>query len=184
MASTPKNIKIPAADRDHMNAFLIRFLEGITQNGMGEVEKLRSKLAISYYTLLILSVVMFAVGIALLTSSMFTSMNTDSGRDLGAAGIAGGLGVVDLLSLFILRPVQRIQGLMGDMSQITLAINSYQTQVGLRLLEADSDDSSTLGEAADHINKAAQESIGLIQVYFEARSKTDKNKNPAIETSA
>ena len=70
----------------------------------------------------------------------------------------------------MLRPVQRIQGLMGDMSQITLAINSYQTQVGLRLLEADSDNSETLGQAADHINKAAKDSIDQIQVYFEARS--------------
>ena len=170
MAAIPPSIKVPVADREAMNSKLLKFLEDTMQNGKSEVEKLRSKLAISYYVLLVLSIVMFGVGIALLSVSVYASIGSPSGNDLRAAGITGGLGIVDLVSLFILRPVQRIQGLMGDMSQITLAINSYQTQLGLRLLEANSDEPATLGEAATHINKAAQESINLIQLYFEARS--------------
>lgn len=59
------------------------------------------------------------------------------------------------------------------MSQIVIALNGYQTQVGLRLMEMDSTNRKAIGEAAGYISDAARESIKIIQDYFEsAAAKT------------
>jgi hypothetical protein len=60
---------------------------------------------------------------------------------------------------------------MGDMSQIIVSINSFQSQVALRLLEMDVEDRATIGTAAIRIGEAAKESIKLVQDYFEATTK-------------
>ena len=158
-------------ERTGANQRLWAYLESTLSEGRTEVTRLRNGLNVSYWALVILSVIMFGVGIGLLIVPIYLGVRNPSGEELGASGITGGLGIVDLVALFLLRPIQRIQGLMGDMSQITLAINSYQTQVGLRLLQTDADDRGTMGKAADDIKEASRNSIDLIQVYFEARKR-------------
>jgi len=60
---------------------------------------------------------------------------------------------------------------MGDMSQITMAINSFRIQVGLRLIEMNSNNRATVGQAAEHVSNAAKDSIKLVQDYFEGKEK-------------
>jgi hypothetical protein len=62
-----------------------------------------------------------------------------------------------------------MHGIMGDMSQIIMALNSYQTQVGLRILEMNTEKRDTFGIAADKISTAASDSIKLIEEYFEKK---------------
>jgi len=88
--------------------------------------------------------------------------------------ITGGLGIADLAGLFLFRPADRIQALMGDMSQITMTLNSFQTQVGLRLLEMRADDPATVGTAADDIRRASEASVRLVEEYFEAKAEEAK----------
>ena len=57
---------------------------------------------------------------------------------------------------------------MGDITQINIALNSYRTQVELRLWEMDvNTDRKSIGVAADKIEKVAEKIILLIQKYFE-----------------
>jgi hypothetical protein len=58
---------------------------------------------------------------------------------------------------------------MGDISQIILALNSYQTQVGLRLMELDVTNRPSMGQTAINVSEAAKESIKLVQDYFESK---------------
>ena len=58
---------------------------------------------------------------------------------------------------------------MGDMSQIALSLNSYQTQVGLRLLEMDVENRSEMSKAADQVGTTAISIIKLVQDYFERK---------------
>jgi len=79
-----------------------------------------------------------------------------------------------LVTLYFFRPVTRLQTLMGDMGQITIAFSSFQTQVALFLLETDKDDRRTMGKAAQNIGKAACSGVELIQHYFEPEERHEE----------
>lgn len=79
----------------------------------------------------------------------------------------GGLGIAVLVLLFLYRPVERIHNLMIDLSKLTIMTNSYQQQVGLRLLEVNLEDRETLDKAAAKINEAATNTTNLIGEYYE-----------------
>ena len=153
-------------ERKKDNRDLIRFLQNTMKNGRSEVDGLRKKLGYTYWILVGLSLVMFGLGIALL-SVPFLATTYQSNIERSESIIAAGFGIADLTALFLFRPVERIHRLMGDMSQITLAINSFQSQEALILLEMDISKRETMGKAAERIKEAANDSIGLIQTYFE-----------------
>jgi hypothetical protein len=84
------------------------------------------------------------------------------------AFVAAGFGLADLTALFLFKPIERIHRLMGDMSQITLALTSFQTQVELRLIQMDASNRSSVGDTAQAIAEVAPAAIKLIQDYFES----------------
>jgi|GEM_PF-1624414 len=154
----------------------IDYLQITMQNGTEELNRLRIKLSVSYWIIITLSVIMFFVGIALLlipAMAAFTEINTLQSL------IAGGFGVADLTGLFLFRPIEKIQKIMGDMSQIILIISSYQTQAGLRLMQMDVHNRPTLGQAAEKINMVTSESVKMIQKYFEVKDDLPKQAAPA-----
>jgi hypothetical protein len=77
--------------------------------------------------------VMFALGIVLISVPVVCAFREDISKL--KSFIAAGFGIADLEALFLFRPLERICGLMGDMSQIILPLNSFQTQVGMPLME-------------------------------------------------
>lgn len=155
-------------ERKKANQFIVSHLQATMKDGRRELGGLRGKLSFTFVVIVILSIIMFIVGIVLLSVPFIHAFaNEDKGKTLQSV-IAAGFGITDLAALFFFRPIERIHGLMGDMGQITLAINSFQTQVSLRLLEMNKDDRGTVGKAAERINAAAKDSIKLIQDYFEA----------------
>lgn len=66
--------------------------------------------------------------------------------------IGGTLGITDIAIVLAFKPVERIHDLMGDMNQISMAINSYQQQVALRIIQFDSKDPTSIDHAAEEIN--------------------------------
>lgn len=153
------------------NHALIDYLFANLQDGQEEVLRLRQKFAITYYTIVVLSVVMFAAGIVLLSVPALSAFRGQIAETQSI--IAAGFGLGDILLLFLLRPISRLQNLMGDMGQITIAFNSFQAQMALRLLQTNADEKETLGEAAKTIGVSAQASIKLIEEFFEL-AETDK----------
>jgi hypothetical protein len=157
-------------ERKKANDFIVRQLQVNMSDDKGELGGLRKKLSATYWIIVSLSIVMFALGIVLLCVPIVAAFG---GRieELKSL-IAAGFGIADLATLFLFRPLDRIHGTMGDMSQIIMAINSFQTQVCLRLMEMDATSRQTIGQAAEKISEAATNSIKLIQDYFEARALT------------
>ena len=153
-------------ERARANAQALRHLQDAFVEGRRDLAALRAKLSISYIVIVVLSILMFLVGIALLSVPAIAALRGQIG-DLQSL-IAGGFGIADLAALFLFRPIERINALMGDMSQLIVAINSYQTQVSLRLLEMRLDDRPTVGRAAESIGKAATECVKTIQDYYES----------------
>lgn len=159
------------------NAWLADYLEGILQDGATEVKGLRRRLTISYWVVIVLSVVLFIIGVVLLSVPALAAFRGDV-SELNAV-IAGGFGLADLAALFLFRPIKQVRQIMGDLGQITVAVNAYQTQVALHLLAMDANDKPTIIKAAEFVNEAATSVIRLIQEYFE--EDTLKEPQPAEE---
>lgn len=149
------------------NQELADSLKSVVAENKSELSRLRDKLSYTYWIIIILSVLMFFVGIVLLSIPVFAVVSDQI--DKLDSLIAAGFGIADLVTLFLFRPLFRIHNIMGDMSQITLALNSYQLQVGLRLMEMEIHDRDSLGKAAQDIDSAAVSSIKLVQRYFEQK---------------
>jgi len=154
-------------ERGMANLKLMTYLDETLANGMREVKMLQRKLAFSYWISVALSILMFLVGLILLSVPFITAFY-GKGTEWQSA-ISGSLGIVDLVALFLIGPLNRIHKLMGNIAQVTIAINSFQNQVALRLLELNKDDRKSIGKAAKYIDNAARESIELIQQYFEEK---------------
>jgi len=112
---------------------------------------------------------MFVSGVILLLVAGFKEWIPNNTSETTDTLALGGLGIIDLTTLFLFKPIKRIHNLMGDMTQITIEVNGYQTQVSLRLLEADRNDRNTFGIAAESIKATAKSSIETIEKYFESK---------------
>jgi len=166
-ASTETGNMISADERMKANEFIVQFLQNIMNDGKEELGKLRRKLSVTYWVIIFLSIIMFVVGIVLVSVPAIAAFRGDI--DQLQSLITAGFGIADLAALFLFRPMERIHKIMGDMSQIILALNSYQTQVGLRLMELDVTNRPSMGQTAVNVSEAAKESIKLVQDYFESR---------------
>jgi hypothetical protein len=152
------------------NENIAKNLYGLMAESKGELTRLRLKLAGSYWIIIILSVVMFLLGIVLLSVPIVKAFQGNN--DALTSAVSAGFGIADLAALFLYGPIEKIHKMMGDMSQVILALNSYRSQVALRLLEMDIYDRDTIGKAAERINEAAQNSIKIIEDYFETVTNT------------
>ncbi|MFQ5519557.1 MAG: hypothetical protein ACE5E3_06115, partial [Mariprofundus sp.] len=122
---------------------------------------------------------MFIAGLFLIIEPAVSAMGQSKSLDM-AGGVKMGAGFLDLLALHLSRPIKQIQNLMGDMAQLTLAINSFRYQVALRLLEMKMDERPSVGDAAIHIQKSATASMWLIAQHFE-KKLDDHKKVPKIK---
>jgi len=161
-----KENKFSEEERMKANEFIVHFLQNMMNEGKQELGKLRRKLSVTYGVIILLSIIMFAVGIMLVSVPAIAAFRGDI--DQLQSLITAGFGIADLAALFLFRPMERIHKIMGDMSQIILALNSYQTQVGLRLMELDVTNRPSMGQTAKNVSDAAKESIKLVQDHFES----------------
>ncbi|MBT4510703.1 MAG: hypothetical protein HOC20_00645 [Chloroflexi bacterium] len=162
-------IIMSSQERSDANKFIIDHLHKTMRDSRANFAGLRTKLTITYWVMIVLSIGMFIIGIVLLSVPIVAAFRNDiSGLE---SLTSAGFGVVDLAGLFLFRPIERIHSLMGDMSQITMALNSFRIQVGLRLIEMNSNNRATVGQAAEHVSNAAKDSINLVQDYFEGKEK-------------
>ena len=140
-------------------------LHTVMRDGRRELNMLRVRLALTYWIVVALSMIMFGLGIVLLSVPAVLALQGHTAEM--QAFIAAGFGLADLTALFLFRPIERIHRLMGDMSQITLALTSFQAQVELRLIQMDASSRSSVGLTAEAIAAIAPSTIKLIQDYFE-----------------
>ena len=109
-------------ERVKANEFIIRFLQNVMNEGNNELIKLRIKLSVTYWVIIFLSIIMFTIGIALISVPAIAAFSGEI--DQMQSLITAGFGILDLSALFLFRPMERIHKMMGDISQIILALNS------------------------------------------------------------
>jgi hypothetical protein len=170
------NDAVSKDERQRTNDFILAHLQTTMRDGHTALLDLEKRLRLTYNVIVGLSVVMFSVGIALIAAPVYAGLTGQEG--VAKPLIAGGLGIADLTALYLFRPIDRIHALMGDMSQVTIALNAFQTQVGLRLLEMRADEAETVGAAAEDIRHASEVSIKLVEDYFETAASTPSVPEP------
>lgn len=173
----------PLTDKERVDRFnqeLMEFLQATLETGSKELAGLWNQLTITYWLIVVISVLTFLAGILLVSTPVIVAWKL--GQELNWSHLsAPGFGIADLAVLFLFRPVERMQGLMGDMGQIKLVIYSFQDQVALRLLETNLSERGTMGKAAEDINKAAKDSVALIERYFAMKKQQSRRGKMASE---
>lgn len=150
------------------NRDLVNHMSGILDDARKEANELRRKLKWTYWIVVTLSVMLFLVGLALVSMPVWSlSIAVDSRPDLGVILASVGVGFADFAGLFVFNPIARVQKLMGDISQITALFSAYQIRVALRLVETNSEMRKTMGDASVHIGKVAEDTLKLIEQYYE-----------------
>ncbi|MDD5288240.1 MAG: hypothetical protein PHY28_03920 [Dehalococcoidales bacterium] len=167
-----KKLFLQADERREANKQLWAKVMLTITDGELRLRHLRMKLTVNFWVIVGLSVIMFGVGIVLLLVPVFAFFR--SGTDAVQSLVTAGFGIVDLATLFLSKPIERIQNVMCDMSQITLALNSFQSQVSLRLMEMDITDRKQIGEAAEKIGTITKNTIKFVQDYCEIKNPVNK----------
>lgn len=153
-----------------------------SRQDLGDLQK-RSR---SNYKLCIrLSLAMYIVGILLLLASVIAALSGHADRVTSLS--VGGISLLSLISLCLFDPIKRIHEIMGDMAQLSLAVNSFQMQADLLMMEireqddTSKPDSATIEKVVKGISDAAESSITLIQKYFENKGdgKNTDDSTPA-----
>lgn len=162
--------------RRRANQSVNAFLKDAIKQGMRGLVDLRRKLSFTYWLILGLSAIIFFLGMILLGVPVAAAWTGNI--NLLTSVIAAGFGIADLGALYLFRPIERIQDLMGDMSQITMVINSFQTQVILYLQEVDMNDPRSIDQAAKYIQELSEKCIRQIETYFGER-KLAREAKPA-----
>jgi uncharacterized membrane protein len=151
---------------DEKNKDITDDLQATLRENRSDVKRLRRKLTVTFWVIIILSIIIFIIGVLLLSVPVVAAFGGHIDR-LNSL-IAAGFGIADLIGLVLYGPIEKIQKLMGDMSQLILVLNSHQTEVSLRLLEMDFlNNRPSVGVAADKIGSATEKNIKIIQDYFE-----------------
>jgi hypothetical protein len=148
-------------------------LHAVMRDSRHELNMLRMRLALTYWVVIALSVIMYALGIILLSVPAIMALQGHIAEM--QAFVAAGFGLADLTALLLFRPIERIHRLMGDMSQITLALTSFQTQMELRLIQMDASSRASVGQTAEAVASIAPAAIKLIQDYFESNPMAEED---------
>lgn len=148
------------------NIGLVDHMFQVLEDGRCEGKELRNKLKYTYWLLVILTTLLFLVGLALISVPIWGPF-LKSPLQLETMLTAAGLGIADFMGLYLFNPLARIQKLMGDISQITVIYSAFQIRVALHLVETDNNERPTMGNAAEHVHKVATETLREIESYFE-----------------
>ena len=177
---------------DSENGKLLEHLNKTLSEGRAAVTRVRKKLNYTYWVLVGMSVIMFFVGMFLLLDAALHIINdgTIPGLAEGATATAdqttsnlyntsltsGGLGLMDIILLFVSQPFKRIRQLMADMSQLTLLINSYQSQIGLIMLGVDMKKREvSIPLALTQINNSVTTTVKAIESYTETTNTSSSS---------
>lgn len=152
---------------ERTNGWLVSELRSTLEEGKRDVSAVRRRLRITYAVIVIVSLAMFALGMALVgfPARAFYRGDID---EVTFGGLAAAGGVVLALLLYF-RPLDRLQALVADSTYVTLVKDSFQYQVALRLIALDTDDAASVERAATHVGEAAQASMDLVYTQMQAR---------------
>lgn len=152
-------------DADDANRELMKYLQNILVDCQHDIGEMRQKLSYTYWIMIAMCITMFLFGFAFLSLPLWRQQPID--QSLVNLFLPVGLGIANLLALYLYKPLERIQKLMADMGQITITFNSFQTQVALRLIGTNIHQRDTMGVAAKEVDHTAEIVLKQIRDYFE-----------------
>ncbi len=175
-----ENAVLSPVEISEANAELVEHMRRVLENSLYAASQLQIKLTHTYWVVTVLSTVMFIVGMALISTPLWAPLansliDGEGPYDWQTILTTVGIGVADLIALFLFGPINRIQRLMGDFSQLIISLETYQVQVAIRLLEADSNVRESVGRASEHVGRLTKEILKLIETYYDVELETEEN---------
>jgi hypothetical protein len=181
MDNKPVDIKIMSEDEQkNANKEVIEYLQKSMMEGKGELSGLRRQLSSTYWIIIVLYIAMFVVGLVLISVPVVAAFRGQITEVQSL--VAAGFGIADLVTLFLSQPLLKMHDTMGDMTQITMVLYSFQSQVGLRLMQMDVNNRETVGKSAENIHKAAEESVRIVEKYFEGKGLVAQKQKAETKT--
>jgi hypothetical protein len=111
-----------------------------------------------------MTIIAYVLGIFLIVSSVLYYFLTEQRLDV--FGFTA-LGAGEMTAIFLYQPVQRVQNALGDFSQHTVVLHSWNTQVALRMLIMDINDKDDVNKACEHIREITREYAETIEKLIE-----------------
>lgn len=138
---------------------------------------------VAYRTNYVINLIMVAIGIILLATSLFFAWT----RGLNPDTITfAGLGIADFTAIFLVNPQFRIQQLLGDLNQIQVAYRAWRDQLGLidnYTLTADYHYKQLTFEELqavdDELSKVAEQALSSIETYIGAKGSSSSPSAPS-----
>jgi hypothetical protein len=143
---------------------------------------------VAYRTNYFLNLIIVAIGIVLLGSSLLFAWTRGLNPDTLTFA---GLGIADFTAIFLVNPQFRIQQLLGDLNQIQVIYRTWRDQLGMIDNYTASPVDSTkykdmtfaeIQAVDDELNKIGQEALSAIETYIGA--KGDSTQPPSGSTGA
>jgi hypothetical protein len=156
---------------DEANEKLIDYMNSVLEDCKISITDLRRKLGYTYWIIIAMCISMFVLGFAFISLPLWRQPPITQQGWLDIV-LPAGVGIANLLALYLYKPLERIQKLMADMSQLTVTFNSFQTQVALYLIGTKLEQRETMGEAAGAVNTTAEIILKQICDYFEEIERT------------
>ena len=161
-------IAVDPAWQDRMNdetiAQLMALQGELDRRSRAQMEALVASAAKTLVALKAMTWVVFAIGVFLLAFAL--ALFATRGQSLDVFGI-GALGIADFVSLFLFKPMEKLQSASADFAQQVVLLRAWSTSVILQLLAMDVRDRASVREsergirdAAVEMSKALQESVG------------------------
>lgn len=150
------------------NQWFVDFLKKTLEDGCGKLKELQNSLKWKDAVLTWLNIIMFSIGILLTTIPIITFILQGEIQDQSL--LSGGLGAVELVTLWHINPIKRTHKYMGDYAEISIAINSFVNQIACIIIATDIRDEykkESFNEAVESIRETTRETMSLVQKYFE-----------------
>lgn len=126
--------------------------------------------ATTYKRVSLMSYIMFGTGIGLF---IFAAIYGAFSQQLTYTFVFAGLGAVNFIALFILKPMDKSQEALSNLIQAEIAFMNHSNQLGLWNMYASpkgfppQTDPASIREASEQLQKRTAETMELLQTYLE-----------------
>jgi hypothetical protein len=151
-------------ERKTANNDLVGDIIELMERRMSLTRKLHNYIEGTFSGIQAMTGIAYALGIFLIVSSVLYYFLTEQRLDV--FGFTA-LGTGEMVTIFLYQPMQRVQNALGDFSQHTVILHSWNTQVALKMLHMKIDDVDSANKACEYIRDITREYAETIEKLTE-----------------
>ncbi|MEA2054969.1 MAG: hypothetical protein U9O96_07705 [Candidatus Thermoplasmatota archaeon] len=131
-----------------------------------KIKKMCLEVKRAKYLIYVFSVALFMMGIFFLIAALSLAFSNNWEKVVEGLGF-GSASAASLVSLLLLRPINRVQEANSDASQAEMIYYCWELGILLYIRAMDITDRGSIKEAAEKIRDLTSKAIGLLEKYYE-----------------